>query len=283
MNGILLTRNLDLYSNNAFLQAAESLSLNLQVISFLDCTLQEDKVYYHNQLVKADFIISRIGVLDSDFGLSIYNILIRDTKLFLNSVDSIKNCKNKMLTYEILSKSNIPQPRTHFVFDESQLNDAIGEFQSTVVIKPLDGMKGYGVEKLHIIKDRERIINSIESNTCILIQEYLECNNSDIRVVVLDGRVIASLARHNSNDFRSNINCGGVAFPITIDETLIKLALKVSMALNTKFVALDFILCRGNYYLIEANDCPGFESINKVMQSNICVKVLEYLKRLSDD
>ena len=74
-----------------------------------------------------------------------------------------------------------------------------------------------------------------------LLQEYVECNNSDVRLEVVGDRVVAAMKRHNDNDFRSNITNGGTASEHTPTEYEKQTAVAVCKELGLTFGGVDIL------------------------------------------
>jgi ribosomal protein S6--L-glutamate ligase len=276
MKGILLTRNTNLHSNTAFLNAARSKNIEFEIVSFLDCEILNKSLYRNNEKLNFDFIIPRIGILDSELGLSIFEAIEDISKYNLNSLNAIKNCKNKMLTYEKLKRVNIKIPKTLFAKDH---DDLTSWSHDDIVIKPVDGMKGFGVERVSFIKDLDYIKGKIKEYKGLMIQEFLESNSTDYRLIIFNHEYFGGIGRRNKLDFRSNINCGGEAFKVNFSQEKINLAIRASRALDSRFVAVDIIEHNNQNIVLECNDCPGLESIESTLGRNICESVFDDILR----
>ena len=88
-----------------------------------------------------------------------------------------------------------------------------------LVIKLLEGTQGLGV----VLADTDRSAKSVieafrATNTNILIQEFIkEAGGTDIRALVVGGKVIAAMKRTGAEgEFRSNLHRGGSAAVIKL-------------------------------------------------------------------
>ncbi|MHA1251534.1 MAG: ATP-grasp domain-containing protein, partial [Candidatus Helarchaeota archaeon] len=81
------------------------------------------------------------------------------------------------------------------------------EKKGMVVFKPIIGGLGKDVIKIDSIDHLQEIY---ERYQILYLQEYIESPGYDIRVIVIDGKIVAKYVRYNPKDFRHNIHMGGV-------------------------------------------------------------------------
>jgi hypothetical protein len=152
-------------------------------------------------------------------------------------------------------------------------------------MKTLRGSKGVGV----IFIESERSLDSIvqliykESEDAeLLIQEYIEMDG-DIRVLVLGGKVLASMKREViKGDFRSNFSQGGKVKQFKLTEFEIEQCILAAKAVNGHYVAVDFIPSKNREkdppYIIEVNSSPGTEGIEQATGENLIKQVIQHFE-----
>ena len=143
------------------------------------------------------------------------------------------------------------------------------------------GSKGVGV----LFVESERALNSIvqllfkqDKHTDILIQEYIK-TDFDIRVLILGGKVIATMQRDVlEGDFRSNASLGAKVKKYSLTELEIEHSIRSAKAIGGLFTAVDFIPSDDPKnkppYILEVNSSPGTENIEKANNKNIVKDVL---------
>ncbi len=102
----------------------------------------------------------------------------------------------------------------------------------------------------------------------VYFQDFVPGNDSDIRVIVIDGKAFAMKRLVRSGDFRAS---GSGAFQLereVFDERCIRIAFEISRQLRAQCVAFDFVFSRENEPLIleisygftkePYYDCPGY-------------------------
>lgn len=157
---------------------------------------------------------------DSEYVYSTYLLEIAEQQgaRVFNRPQSIRDWNEK------LSVARFPQFAPEFLVTRN--SDAIRDFlaqQGDIVVKPLDGMGGSGVFRLH--REDHNISVILETIThyerrTIMAQRYLpEIKSGDKRILVIDGEPLPyALARiPKSGETRGNLAAGGtgVAQPLT--------------------------------------------------------------------
>ena len=160
-----------------------------------------------------------------------------------NSAKSIELCDDKAKTYLAL-ENRFAQPKTivaplaFFAVDYSHfVQKAVEKLGLPLVFKERCGSFG---EQVHLCKSVDEIMMYINGNPFVL-QEYIECGNSDIRIEVVGDKAVAAMKRHNDNDFRSNITNGGTASAYSPTEKEKQTAIAVCKELGLTFGGVDIM------------------------------------------
>lgn len=192
-----------------------------------------------------------------------------------NSSSAIELCDDKARTYLALD-GVVPQPRTiiaplsFFEVDYAPfLQKCVDELGTPFVIKDCNGSFGEQVHLCHSIDDA--LVNI--STKPFLVQEYVECNNTDVRLEVVGGKVVSAMKRHNPSDFRSNITNGGTATAYSPTENEIDLALKSCKALGLDFGGVDII----NGMVCEVNSNAHIINIMNITGVDVAKNIFEYI------
>ena len=112
-----------------------------------------------------------------------------------------------------------------------------------------------------------------------LVQEYVkESHGQDIRVLVVGGKVIASMKRKaNGSEFRSNFHLGGSVQKIDINEEQKKIACLAASAMGLDLAGVDMLISSRGPLILEVNSSPGLEGIESSTGVNIAGEVAKYL------
>ncbi len=139
-----------------------------------------------------------------------------------NTSAGISNSRDKLRSLQILSRHDIGIPRTAYVHDKRDVQEALERVGGApVIIKLLEGTQGVGV----ILADKPEIAKAIvetlhSTNQQVLLQKFVaESKGKDVRAFVSDrDRVVAAIRRTaQGQEFRSNVHRGGKAEAIDLD------------------------------------------------------------------
>jgi ribosomal protein S6--L-glutamate ligase len=118
----------------------------------------------------------------------------------------------------------------------------------------------------------------------MLIEEFIkEAENSDIRVFVVGGKVIAAMQRTaRANDIRANTSIGGSGKFVELGSDEIELAIRVVQIAGLEIAGVDIIRSARGPLILEINANPGFKEIEKVTGIDIAGAIISYaLTRIS--
>jgi glutathione synthase len=140
-------------------------------------------------------------------------------------------------------------PRTLVSSDRDAIHAFVKEVGGLAVIKPLDGMGGFGVLAVDAAdKNARGIVDllTLEGSKLAMVQEYLPAvSQGDKRVLLLDGEPLGAILRvPTGGDLRANIHVGGrvVAADLTpVEEEMIADIAPRLRADGLWFVGLDLI------------------------------------------
>jgi ribosomal protein S6--L-glutamate ligase len=182
----------------------------------------------------------------------------------VNDLEAMLACDNKMSNVIMLERNNIPSPKSSILSNKKSIEDAHerigGKFP--VVIKTLTGTQGVGVS---IVNDMASLVSVAESlwkfDAQILIQEYFNIE-SDIRTLVLGGKIIGSAERirKNPNDFRNNVHLGADTKPYKLSQEEMDVITSSARSSGALYCGVDHCMYKGKPYILEVNGSPGIRS-----------------------
>ncbi|MFX0140657.1 MAG: RimK family alpha-L-glutamate ligase, partial [Candidatus Hodarchaeota archaeon] len=194
----------------------------------------------------------------------------------INSRESLEIASDKFLTSIFLDKYGIPTPKTIICEDPHNALDAFDELGGDCVLKPLYGSKGIGITRLNDKGFAENIINSLgQLNQVFYLQEFVEHQNRDIRILVLGDKVIAGMYRVGDS-WKTNIYAGARAEPLDITNDMEKLAIGAAKITKTEIAGVDILESEKGLTVLEVNSIPGFTALQKVTDINIAEEIITY-------
>lgn len=287
MNIAILSKGESLFSTQSLLKAGLSRNHDIEVLDPSLCTLTIENgfpaLYYGDELVDdLDAIIPRIGASNTYFGASLVRHFQAMNVFSIVSAEGILQSRNKWTCYQILSMANIPIPKTVLgnVYDAIT---ALEKFENKpVIIKVLQGTHGAGVI---LTETNSSALSTIEalnaSNVRFVIQEYIaESNGSDLRVIIVDGVIVASMKRQSKpGEFRSNLHRGGSSNNVSLSQEESRIALGAAKALKIGVCGVDLLQSERGPLVIEVNSTPGLEGIETTTGINISKSIIGYIER----
>lgn len=201
----------------------------------------------------------------------------------INSRMALEISSDKFLTSVYLERHNIPTPKTVVCEDPEEALISFDNLGGDVIIKPLYGSKGIGISRLNDKGFAENVIYSLaELEQIFYLQEFVEHQNRDIRVLVLGDKAIAGMYRVSDN-WKTNIHAGAHMEPIELSDDLRRIAEKAAKVTKTKIAGVDIIETDKGLQVLEVNSIPGFTALQKVTDINLASEIIDYfLKTVSN-
>ena len=209
-----------------------------------------------------------------DSYLNFLSELERTGCTLVNNRRTIEVCSDKYRTYLNLKSADISQPKTVLIPNKDSAEDALKKLDTKfpIILKTTKGSKGVGVVFIESERSYDATIQllfKIDEDVELLIQEYIK-TDGDIRTIVLDNKVIASMKRHViEGDFRSNFSQGGKVSKYNLSKEEEEKVLLTAKKINGKWVGVDFIPTKDGPKIIEVNHSPGSEGIEDASGQNI--------------
>lgn len=198
----------------------------------------------------------------------------------LNPARAIETAVDKYLATTRLRAAGLMVPETHACQTGKEAMQAFERLGGRAVLKPLFGGEGRGVTLLDDEAMAQRAFSLLESlGGVILLQEYIEHEGADLRLLVVGERVLG-MRRVNSNDWRTNISRGAHAEPLMVTDQLTEMARRAAAAVGAPLAGVDLLPGKdGRLYAIEVNAVPGWRALQSVTEIDVAALVLDLLKQ----
>lgn len=284
----ILSTNKNLYSTHRLLEVAQSRGHECVVLDHRKCYVGikqgKPSIHYNGQDVSdIDAIIPRIGASVTFYGTAIVRQFEVMGVISANHSQAIMRSRDKLRCMQILSGAGIGLPITGFARSTHDVDDLIKMVGGApLVIKLLEGTQGIGVVLAETKKAASSVIEAFYGlGNNILIQEYIkESRGTDIRVFIIDGKVVGAMKRTaKDGEFRSNLHRGGSATLIKLTKTERETALSAAKELGLTVCGVDMLPSDRGPLVLEVNSSPGLEGIEKATQKDIATKIIEFLEK----
>jgi len=284
----ILSTNKNLYSTKKLFEAAEKRGHECLILDHRKCYVGikqgQPSIHYNGQDVSdIDAIIPRIGASLTFYGSAIVRQFEVMGVISANPSQAITRSRDKLRCMQILSGAGIGLPVTGFARNTHDVDDLIKMVGGApLVIKLLEGTQGIGVVLAETKKAASSVIEAFFGlGNNILIQEYIkEARGTDIRVFVVDGKVVGAMKRTaKEGEFRSNLHRGGTAELIKLTKAERETALKAAKELGLTVCGVDMLPSDRGPLVLEVNSSPGLEGIEKATNRDIAAKVVEFVEK----
>ena len=214
---------------------------------------------------------------DKDKYLS--NVLDKLGVRVFNRHEAVRICDDKGETYLALTGHGIKIPETVFApvcysktfkIKKEWLLEVSKRLGFPMVVKESYGSMGVGVNKVNNLEELIAISEDLKLKPH-LYQKYVGFKpGTDVRVIVIGGKAVASMERKNEKDFRSNIALGGTGEKIELTKEFKETAESCAKILGLDYCGVDLLYGENNLpYVCEVNSNAFFSGIESVTKINV--------------
>lgn len=284
----VLTQNSKLYSSRRLIEAARERGHEVDPIKTLQVIINiashRPNLYYNGGMLEGfDAVIPRIGASITLYGAAVLRQFEMMGVFPLNESVAIGRSRDKLRSLQLLSRRGIGLPVTAFAHDPKRSAEVIEMAGGVpVVIKLLEGTQGIGVVLGDTVQSAKSVIEAFRGvNINILVQEFIkEAGGTDIRAIVVGGKVIASMQRKGAEgDFRSNLHRGGSARTIKITPEERSTAIRSAKIMGLNVCGVDMLRSNHGPVVMEVNSSPGLEGIEDTTGVDVAGKIIEFLEK----
>ena len=288
MNIVILSRNPHLYSTARLIEEAENRGHEVEIIDPLKCDIiieqEKPTIFYKDRYLDyVDAIIPRIGASVTFFGCAVVRQFEMMNVFTTASSDAILRSRDKLRSFQRLSKAGIGMPKTVFTNYSRDVEEVLQHVGGPpVIIKLLEGTQGLGVVLAETKNAAESVLEAFNGlQARALVQEFIkEAKGADLRALIVDGQVVGAMKRQGKEgEFRSNLHRGGSANLIKLSDEELKLATKAARALKLPVCGVDMLQSARGPLIMEVNSTPGLEGIEGATKKNIAKAIITYIER----
>lgn len=283
----ILSRNPNLYSTSRLVEAGSKREHEVQVLNTLKCYMDiashRPSVHYKGEeLEPFDAVIPRIGTSVTFYGAAVLRQFEMMGAFPLNESVAITRSRDKLRSLQILARAGIGLPVTGFAHspDDTQgLIKLVGG--APLVMKLLQGTQGKGVVLAQTFKAAESLIDAFRAlDANFLVQEFIkEAGGSDIRCLVIGGKVVASMMRTaKEGEFRSNLHRGGTAKLIRLTPEERSTASRAAKRMGLNVAGVDLLRSNHGPVVMEVNSSPGLEGIENATGKDVANMIIEFIE-----
>ncbi|MEZ6130336.1 MAG: RimK family alpha-L-glutamate ligase [Planctomycetaceae bacterium] len=202
----------------------------------------------------------------------------------VNSPRAIECAVDKYLTTQKLAVAGLPVPDTIVCEDSDAAMQAFETLGRDVVVKPVFGAEGRGILRVDHPEMALRTFRTLERlNTTLYVQRFLKGPLEDIRILLLDGKPVASMKRRPADgDFRANAAQNGITTPWAPTDEELHLAIRAADVSGCVFSGIDLMYNEhAEPMIIEVNAVPGWRRIQQTCCVDVPQTLLHWLEATS--
>ncbi len=166
-------------------------------------------------------------------------------------------------------------PSTAVIRQAGEAAPIAGAIGYPLIVKPLAGREGEGVQK---IDDRESLAEAVASQEFpVLIQEYLDIE-TEYRVLVVGGEALGTVAKRGGEGVTRNFAQGAEFEPV--DRPVLEdAAVDIASRMGIEVAGVDIVeTADGGYHEIECNRCPQFKGFAAAHPDiDVPARIVDYL------
>jgi ribosomal protein S6--L-glutamate ligase len=276
------------YTTKRLKEVALERGHEVQVINYAKCYMMMEKgkptIYYKGKVLqKFDAIIPRIAQSYTKYGTAVVRQFEMQGTFSTASSIAINRSRDKLRSYQIMARQEVGIPKTVFARETANLEEVVELVGGApVIIKVARGTHGNGVVLAETKKAAKAVMQAFYvEGVNFIVQEFVEESaGTDIRAIIVGGRVIASIKRQSlDDDFRSNTHQGGIgkAVKLTLEEE--KTAIKAAKAMNLPVCGVDMMRSKDGPKVLEVNSSASIKTPELITKRDVATKIIEYVER----
>lgn len=288
MELVMMARNPTLYSHRRLKEVAEGRGHSFTIVNTLRCYMniaaRRPEVYYNGEkLPRFDAVIPRIGASVTNYGMAVLRQFEMQGVYPLNESVAIGRSRDKLRSMQLLARDGIGLPVTTFAHDPKATEEVLRlAGGAPLVIKLLEGTQGIGVVLADTDRSAKSVIEAFRgAGVNIMVQEFIkESNGTDIRALVVGGKVVAAMERKGAEgEFRSNLHRGGSAKTIKISPEERSIAVRAAKSMGLNVCGVDMLRSNHGPVVMEVNSSPGLEGVENATGIDIAGKIIDFLEK----
>jgi len=285
---VLLSRGPELYSTRRLATEVEKSGWIVDILDPLALTIVVDedggRVFHKGWPVECEAVLPRIGYSITRRGVAIVRQFEQSGVIVLNTSQGIMRSRDKLVACQMLSEARVPIPITAHVGAWEDTDRAVRRVGGApCVVKSTEGTHGSGVFLVNSAPQARQLVSQmLERGMRPLVQQYIEeSHGSDIRALVVGGKVVASMRRKaHGSEFRSNFHLGGSVSSVELTDQQREIAIHSSETLGLEVAGVDMLESERGALVLEVNSSPGLEGIEGATKINVAQSVAMRLNDL---
>ncbi|WP_152654760.1 RimK family alpha-L-glutamate ligase [Oceanobacillus sp. CFH 90083] len=278
MNGWLIYTKNDSIRNKSYIDwfideaKKQSIHLTLLLRENISIGIHKNKpvIRANGKEISADFAVVR--TMDPFLNRQLEQIGIT---VFNNRIIS-ETFNHKAHAYLAIQQLGIPVPQSYFF--PGKINPSPLPLDFPFVVKSAKGKGGKQVAMIYNQKEWEAYRQTLTEDFILQSPRQIQAGK-DLRVFIIDKKIIAAVLRINTNDFRANYSLGGTASLYTLNKTEKSTIQRIIDAYEFGLAGIDFMFTDdGQLIFNEIEDAVGSRTLSMLSDINILKEYIRFIK-----
>lgn len=288
MKILILSKGPANYTTKRLKEVALNHGHEVRVVNYAKCYMTVEKgnpvVYYKGEkLENVDAIVPRIAQSYTKYGSAVVRQFEMQGVYTTASSIAIVRSRDKLRAYQLMAKAGVGIPKTVFARETANFDEVLELIGGApVIIKVARGTHGNGVVLAETRKAAKAVMQAFfVEGVNFLVQEFIEESaGTDIRALVVGGRVVASIKRQSlDDDFRSNTHQGGVGKAVRLSEEEERTAIKAAKSMGLPICGVDMMRSKDGPLVLEVNSSASIKTPELITKRDVAEKIIEYIER----
>ena len=137
---------------------------------------------------------------------------------------------------------------------------------------------GHGGQEVYLINSIDEVEKYRKNSKKYIYQQFYK-NDGDLRVYVLDKKVIGSVLRNSHSDFRSNFSLGGEITIYEPEQSVLDKVVQIAILLDSCYIGVDFLKVNNEWLINEIEDPVGARMLFKAYGIDAATLLSDYILR----
>lgn len=277
----------DNYSTKRLKEEGEKRGHTVEIIDTTRCYMaingvNPDIYYDGKRLPRYDAVIPRIGSSITTYGTAVIRQFETIGTYCVNGSQGITASRDKLHAHQLMAQHKIGIPNTAFAASPKDTDSLIGLVGAApLIVKLMESTQGKGVVMAETKKAAQSVISAFRGlKANFLVQDFVkEANGEDIRCLVIENKVVASMKRTAAaGDFRSNLHQGGSAKSVRITKEERETALRAAKVFGLNMAGVDLLRSKEGPKVLEVNSSPGLEGIELCTGKDLAAMIYQHIE-----
>jgi len=268
----ILSRSAAIYSTRRLAEAARARGHVVRVVDPAQVEMGlgagRPALYHRGKpFPPTEVALPRIAASIHQHGLGVVNQLALLGVTLLNGAQGIAASRDKMRCLQLLAASGVAVPRTVMAADPSALKSMVKHVGGVPVLLKLVGPGDKG--GVMICETQQSLKAALEAilglGQDIVVQQYVkEAKGSDLRALVVGGRVVAAVRRRVAAGRMARSLRRGARFEaVRLGPACVHAALEAARVVGLEVCGVDMLDVPGGPLVFEVNGSPGLQELEE--------------------